>query len=123
LADVKKMFNVKDTACDRGDIEVSGDSIVNNGEACRIDSTIWVGEDPVPLVMHVPPEVQGRVTRADGQLTINFDNRERAFVLELQDEALNSELGGAIEVIEATPTKALITTEFACIGVALGKDP
>jgi hypothetical protein len=82
-----------DNVCERSDLVVEGDHMLNNGITCS-----WgTGEGAFALDLVIPDSLGGVISGKDGALSLKFDSKRGAFPQVIfQDPAIQADFGGPL---------------------------
>lgn len=115
-----RIFGVDEDPCERGNVELSADTASNSGRACTMAGNIAIGfgGSDVDFAISVPPTVEARREGSLFSVDLNFDEPRLAPYLQLKDPALQSDWGGVIKRVQASPNNFIVETSAGCIRVS-----
>ena len=117
-----EIFGIQTDPCGRGDVIVDGQLITNEGDACVLKTQLstFPGVPPLGVTITVPAQVVATYHGSSEDFVLAFNRTTLAPRLMLDDEGLDSEWGGTIRSIHASPADLLVETENGCLALNTG---
>jgi hypothetical protein len=98
------------------DTFIKGGTVENRGDGCILSSKLPISHvSKTNVNLALPEYVTAGITLEDDFASLVFFNREAAPSFELEDRDLQSDWGGKVLSIFASPTRVLVGTDNGCI--------
>lgn len=117
--EIMDKFNVPHDPCSRGNLFMKDKTLVNQGQACEIDSSLSTLSDfPIDFIIDLPEELLGEYEIERDTTKVMFLNSSTAPKLSFSDNTpLTNDYGGFISSLQLIKSSIVITTQNGCLAM------
>lgn len=116
---VQGLFEVDSDPCTRSDTTITDGVIRNTGGACSLTTRSTFGGLTITASLDVPATLSGNIVRTATAETIDFPDAATAMTLSFENESFQSDFGGRVTRLIASPDRLIWQTAKRCLALGL----